>query len=167
MTSIFYTGEVRGSTRGTLIPHNSYIRALVQFGLVRGWSHSHLRRSLIPIFIPPNANIKVSPSLEPGHGHDEPDGKCNQSKFSGHEAHCSHVLSIPLATRCEFLSTHPPVIAGMNPAYFRIVPAVREIVETERKYVKNIELVQVRSTTQPHDRRSCYCGIFDNLFTLV
>ena len=35
---------------------------------------------------------------------------------------------------------------------------LREIVETERKYVKDLELVQVRSAT--HDRRSCHCGTF-------
>ena len=80
-------------------------------------------------------------------------GKCNQagSKLDN---------SLPFYT----LHTHPRLLAGMNS---KLAGILREIVETERKYVKDLELVQVRSATQPHDRRSCHCGVFVNLFTPV
>jgi len=52
----------------------------------------------------------------------------------------------------------------MNPS---IAGILREVVETERKYVKDLELMQMRSATRPHDRRSFSCGDFVNLFTLV
>jgi hypothetical protein len=64
------------------------------------------------------------------------------------------ILGPPLAPAYESLSTHPPVEAGMNPAFFRVAATLRELVETERRYVKNLELMQVIPTTQLHTWRS-------------
>ena len=81
------------------------------------------------------------------------------------------IISIVLGTQVsmgyEFFSTHLPVEAGMNTAFFRIVIILRELVETERKYVEDLELVQVGSTTYPRRSHSCSCRTSGSLFTPI